>query len=216
MTESTTFNKVAVAVNETVWHAEILSVRCQQARVARTADDRIDTAISTSLAARPSVARLPVNESRHDQRHRLVTGQLAAAHRRDELPGERVYLMAGKPHRRRGDGSRLLRSIVHISMMPRDARSSPRSRHLPRECLQPGCPRAVRPVRSRLHVDRIRFGAGYRGVKRSDMRRHVAAVRRWPISSQAHSQGEWPKLSPGGGSLNRARMYSSLYVRPAA
>jgi hypothetical protein len=57
MTESTTFNKVAVAVNETVWHAEILSVRCQQARVAH---GRIDTAISTSLAARPSVARKSV------------------------------------------------------------------------------------------------------------------------------------------------------------
>jgi hypothetical protein len=32
-------------------------------------------------------------------------------------------------------------------------------------------------------VDRIRSGAGYRGVKRSDLRRQVAAVRRRPISS---------------------------------
>jgi hypothetical protein len=113
-------------MDETGWYAEILTA-------VQTGMGGLNPRVTgstrrfpTSLCWAAVSGAAPINETRHDHRHCLVAGQLAAAHRRDELPSERVHPMAGKPHRRLGDRSRFMLSIVHASMMPRGARPSPR------------------------------------------------------------------------------------------
>jgi hypothetical protein len=126
-------------VNETVWHAEILSVRYREAWVACTAGDRIDTAISDQPV--PGGRQWRGDQWRGDPSTKPAT-ITATAWSPVTWPRPIAAISSrvdgctswpASPSAALGDRSRFLHSIVHITMMPRDARSSPRSRLLPRE-----------------------------------------------------------------------------------